>query len=56
MQEERSRRPAHVDPEDATPSEGAAPEGTPTPFKGVDEDVTSPEERLDERAKRESED
>jgi hypothetical protein len=53
MPEERSPRPADVDPEDATPSEGGAPGGAPAPFEGVDEDVTSPEERIEERAKRE---
>jgi hypothetical protein len=52
--EERSPRPADVDPEDATPNDAGAPEGTPSPFKGPDEDPTSPEERLDERAKREA--
>jgi hypothetical protein len=55
MQEERN--PAiDIGPDDATPNDAGAPEGTPSPFKGVDEDVTSPEERLDEQAKREADD
>jgi hypothetical protein len=56
MPEERSPRPADVDPEDATPTDAGTPEGTPSPLQGVDEDVTSPEERLDERARRERDD
>jgi hypothetical protein len=55
MHEER-KPGAHIDLDDATPSDAGAPEGTPSPFKGVDEDVTSPEERLDEQAKREADD
>lgn len=53
MPEERSPRPANVDPDDATPNDAGALEGTPTPFEDV-EDVPSPEERLEERAKREA--
>jgi len=42
-----------VSPEDATPNDATGPEGTPSPLKGPDEDVKGPEERLDERSKRE---
>jgi hypothetical protein len=53
--EERSPKPADVDPEDATPNDAGLPDGPPSPLKGPDEDPKGPEERLDERAKREPE-
>ncbi len=55
MPEERSPKPADVDPEDATPNDAGLPDGPPSPLKGPDEDPKGPEERLDERAKREPE-
>ena len=45
-----------IDADDATPNDAGAPAGTPTPFKGPDEDVTGPEEHLDEQSKREADD
>jgi len=52
MTDDRSPRPADVSPEDATPNDAGAPEGTPTPLEDAP-DVKGPEERLDERLKRE---
>ena len=53
MQEDRSA--GDIGPEDATPDD-ASPDGKPAPFQGVDEDVESPEKRLEEQAKREGDD
>jgi hypothetical protein len=50
LQEERSPRPADVDPEDATPNDAGAPAGVPSPLKGPDEDPKGPEKRLDEES------
>ena len=55
MSEERSPRPADVDPEDATPNDAGGPAGVPSPLEGVDEDVTSAEERLEQEEERRGE-